>query len=60
MAAYPVLADMQSVMEAIAALTAQVVVITTLLQNVATAARNNATITTTASTYAMAKDHLKV
>ena len=55
MAAYPVLPDRQGVMGA-----AQVLVITTLLQNVATAVRNNITITTTASTYVMAKDHLKV
>ena len=60
MAAYPVPADMKSMMEAIAALTAQVTVITTQDQNLSTAAGNNLSAATTVSTFAMTPDKLKV
>ena len=53
MATNPIPADMQSVMEAIAALTAQVTAITAQVQSLVTASENNATIATTASTFAM-------
>ena len=49
----PVPADMQSVMEAIAALTAEVTVITAQVQNLVPTVGNNATFTTTASIFAM-------
>lgn len=60
MATNPVPADMQSVMEAIAALTAQVTAITAQVQTLATASGNNATVATTASTFAMTPGQLKV
>ena len=55
--ANPVSADMQSVTEAITALTAHVTAATTQVQTLATAARNNETTTTTASTFAMTPGH---
>ena len=60
MADNPVSADMQSVMEAIAALTAQITAITAQVQTLAAAVENNATVTPTASTFAMTLDQLKV
>ena len=53
MATNSISADMQSVMEAIAALTAQVTAITAQVQTLGTASRNNAAVATTASTFAM-------
>ena len=47
-------------MEAIAALTAQVTAITAQVQNLTTASGNNATVTTTASTFAMTPGEMKV
>ena len=52
MSATSVPADMQSVMEVITALTAQVTAITTQVQNLVTPVGDNATLTTTASTFA--------
>ena len=56
MAANLVSADMQSVMEA----TAEVTAITAQVQNLVTAVGNNATVTTTASTFTMTPGQLKV
>lgn len=60
MAANPVPADMQDVIEVIVALTAQVLAVTTQVQNLAIAAGNNAITITTASAFAMTTSHLKV
>ena len=61
MAVNPVPAGMQSVMKAIAALTAQVTAITAQIQNLVVAAGNNATTTTTTtSMFAMTPGQLKV
>ena len=51
---------MQSVMEATAALTAHVTAITAQVQTFVTALGNNATVTTTTSTFAMTPGQLKV
>ena len=59
MATNPIPADMQSVMEAISALTAQVTVITAQVQTLAAASGNNATVATTASAFAMTLGQLK-
>ena len=60
MATNPIPADMQSVMEAIAALRAQVTAIISQVQTLVTASVNNATVATTASTFVMTLDQLKV
>ena len=60
MAANPVPADMQNVMEAIVTLTTQVTAIITKAQNLATAVGNNTTVTTTALSFVMIQGKLKV
>ena len=60
MATHPIPTDMQSFMEAIAALAAQVTAITAQVQTLATPSGNNATVTTTVTTIAMTPGQLKV
>ena len=60
MVSNPVPADMQSMMETMAALKEQFSAITTQVQNLDTAAGNNETATTIASTFAMTPGQLKV
>ena len=60
MTANPVPANMLSVTKVIPAFTAQVPLITAQVQTLATAAKNNAIVTTAASTFAMHPGQLKV